>query len=177
MLEVRRRLQKYAPMRRRRAQCAVVQFRRRRPLRYRFLTCVAQTWSALASYADDLMKRSQSLGGIVDADTTLKLNKPELRVENRSRARPPTSAWTATDIATALRLMVGGEDRASRFRDESINEDYDVQLRLNEKDRSDVAHDSSGFTFLRRAGGLVRLDNLIKINRDTSPLAHRSTKP
>jgi len=35
--------------------------------------------------------------------------------------------------------MVGGEDRASRYRDESINEDYDVQLRLDEKDRSDVA--------------------------------------
>jgi hypothetical protein len=31
--------------------------------------------------------------------------------------------------------MVGGEEEASRFRDESINEDYDVQLRLTEADR------------------------------------------
>ena len=42
---------------------------------------------ALAGYADELVERSEKLGGIVDADTTLKLNKPELRVViDRDRA-------------------------------------------------------------------------------------------
>ena len=36
------------------------------------------------------------------------------------------------DIATALRLMVGGDDEVTRFRDASVNDDYDVQLRLTE---------------------------------------------
>ena len=41
----------------------------------------------LAAYAEQLRQRSQELGGIVDADTTLKLDKPELRVEiDRDRA-------------------------------------------------------------------------------------------
>ena len=39
------------------------------------------------------------------------------------------------DIATALRLMVGGDDEVSRFRDAAANENYDVQLRLTERDR------------------------------------------
>ena len=33
--------------------------------------------------------------------------------------------------------MVGGDDEVTRFRDASVNEDYDVQLRLTEGDRND----------------------------------------
>jgi HAE1 family hydrophobic/amphiphilic exporter-1 len=121
----------------------------------------------LAGYADDLVERSKSLGGIVDADTTLKLNKPELRVRI-DRDRAADLGVNTSDIATSLRLMVGGEEEASRFRDESINEDYDVQLRLAEADRRDA--DTIGRLYVPSSrGGLVRLDNLVKIVRDTSP--------
>jgi HAE1 family hydrophobic/amphiphilic exporter-1 len=166
MLEVRRRLQKYAPMR--------VGVRNAPSFNFgaggRFdidFNLRGPDIVALADYGDDLLKRSQSLGGIVDADTSLKLNKPELRVEI-DRARAADLGVDSTDIATALRLMVGGEDRASRYRDESINEDYDVQLRLDEKDRSDVATIQRLYVPSSR-GGLVRLDNLVNIKRDTSP--------
>ena len=36
----------------------------------------------------------------------------------------------ADGIAEALRLMVGCEERVTRFRDEQMNEDYDVQVRV-----------------------------------------------
>ena len=166
MLEVRRRLQKYAPMR--------VGVRNAQSFNFgpsgRFDIDFALRGPdivALSGYADELMKRSQKLGGIVDADTSLKLNKPELRVEI-DRARAADLGVSTSDIATGLRLMVGGEDRASRFRDESVNEDYDVQLRLNERDRSDVATIQRLYVPSSR-GNLVRLDNLVKIRRDTSP--------
>jgi HAE1 family hydrophobic/amphiphilic exporter-1 len=122
---------------------------------------------ALAGYADELVERSKSIGGIVDADTTLKLNKPELRVRI-DRERAADLGVNTSDIATSLRLMVGGEEEASRFRDESINEDYDVQLRLTEADRSDAGTISRLYVPSSR-GGLVRLDNLVNIGRDTSP--------
>src|SRR6185503_8219937 len=73
-----------------------------------------------------------------------------------------------TDIATALRLMVGGDDRVSRFRDETINDDYDIQLRLQQGDRNDIATISRLFVPSSRAG-LVRLDNLVQIEQGTSP--------
>src|SRR5881227_2279884 len=42
---------------------------------------------ALGEYGERLRERSQTLGGIVDADTTLKLDRPELRVQiDRDRA-------------------------------------------------------------------------------------------
>ena len=122
---------------------------------------------ALAAYADDLVKRSEKLGGIVDADTSLKLNKPELRVEI-DRARAADLGVDTSDIATSLRVMVGGDEEASRFHDVTTNEDYDVQLRLIQGDRNDVGTISRLYVPSSR-GGLVRLDNLVKIRRDTSP--------
>ncbi|CAN5445415.1 efflux RND transporter permease subunit [soil metagenome] len=122
---------------------------------------------ALSAYADDLVKRSEKLGGIVDADTSLKLNKPELRVAI-DRERAAGLGVDTADIANSLRVMVGGDEEASRFRDESVNEDYDVQLRLIEGDRSDVPTISRLYVPTSR-GGLVRLDNLVKITRETSP--------
>src|SRR6185295_14860815 len=166
MLEVRRRLQKYAPMRSGVRNAPSFNFGAGGRYDIDF-NLRGPELTALAGYADELLKRSQTLGGIVDADTTLKLNKPELRVDI-DRARAADLGVDSTDIATALRLMVGGEERASRYRDESINEDYDVQLRLDEKDRSDVATIQRLYVPSSK-GGLVRLDNLVNIKRDTSP--------
>lgn len=115
---------------------------------------------ALSDYAEQLRNQAQSLG-IVDADTTLKLNKPELRVQI-DRARAAVLGVESEDIARALRLMVGGEDRVSRFRDPALNEDYDVQLRLRDGDRNDP--DTIARLFVpRQGGGLVRLDNLVRL--------------
>src|SRR6476646_1905784 len=173
MTEIRKRLQKYAPMRIgvRNAQSFNFGAGGRTDIDF---VIRGPDIVALAGYADELMDRSLKLGGIVDADTTLKLNKPELRVViNRDRAAD--LGVSTSDIATSLRLMVGGEEEASRFRDESTNEDYDVQLRLTEKDRSDAATisrlyvpSSRGGT-LGTGGNLIRLDNLVNIKRDTSP--------
>jgi hydrophobic/amphiphilic exporter-1 (mainly G- bacteria), HAE1 family len=166
MLEVRRRLQKYSPMRIgvRNAQSFNFGVGGRSDIDF---VIRGPEIVALSGYADQLLAESAKLGGIVDADTTLKLNKPELRVAI-DRERAADLGVDTADIATSLRLMVGGEDRASRFRDESINEDYDVELRLTEADRSDVGTISRLYVPSSR-GGLVRLDNLVKITRDTSP--------
>lgn len=107
------------------------------------------------------------MGGIVDADTTLKLDKPEFRVEI-DRDRAADLGVDTSDIATSLRIMVGGDEEASRFRDEQLNEDYDVQIRLADTDRSDVAAIQRLYVPSSR-GGLVRLDNLVRITRATSP--------
>ena len=172
MQEVRRRLRKYAPMR--------TSVRNGRSFNFGTggrtdidFVLRGPDIVALAGYADELVERSEKLGGIVDADTTLKLNKPELRVRI-DRERAADLGVDTSDIATSLRLMVGGEEEASRFRDNQTNEDYDVQLRLTEADRRDVDTISRLWVPSSRGGsggvgGLVRLDNVVKITRDTSP--------
>jgi HAE1 family hydrophobic/amphiphilic exporter-1 len=172
MQEVRRRLRKYAPMRTSVRNGRSFNFGTggRSDIDFVFR---GPDIVALAGYADELVERSEKLGGIVDADTTLKLNKPELRVRI-DRERAADLGVDTSDIATSLRLMVGGEEEASRFRDLQINEDYDVQLRLTEQDRSDAGTISRLWVPSSRGGpgggaGLVRLDNFVKITRDTSP--------
>jgi hydrophobic/amphiphilic exporter-1 (mainly G- bacteria), HAE1 family len=115
---------------------------------------------ALSNYSEQLRKKAPELG-LQDADTTLKLDKPELRVEI-DRERAANLGVEIEDIAEALRIMVGGDERVSRYRDPSVSEEYDVQVRLTESDRSDVSHISSLFV-PRRGGGLVRLDNVVRI--------------
>ncbi len=114
---------------------------------------------ALARYSEELRKKAPELG-LLDADTTLRLNKPELRV-NIDRARAARLGVQTEDIADALRIMVGGDQRVSRFRDESISEDYDVQLRLEEVDRQDAG--AIARLFVPGAQGLIRLDNVVGI--------------
>jgi HAE1 family hydrophobic/amphiphilic exporter-1 len=116
--------------------------------------------NALAAHADQLRQRAPQLG-LLDADTTLKLDKPELRLEI-DRDRAARLRVDTEDIASALRIMVGGDQRVSRFRDASVNEDYDVQLRLSEGDRNDAA--TIARLYVPSADEtLVRLDNVVKI--------------
>jgi HAE1 family hydrophobic/amphiphilic exporter-1 len=105
--------------------------------------------------------------GIVDADTTLKLNKPELQVRI-DRGRAADLGVETADIATALRIMVGGDEEVTRYRDAAINDDYDVQLRLAERDRNDP-RTLGQLLVPRRNGELVRLDNLVDIAEAESP--------
>ncbi len=128
----------------------------------------------LERFTKELKARSEKLGGIVDADTTLDLDKPELRVVI-DRERAADLGVRTEDIATALRLMVGGEDEVSRFRDASANDTYDVQLRLTEGDRDQAATINRLFVPRSNAqaagpdGHLVRLDNLVRIEPSSSP--------
>jgi len=111
-------------------------------------------------YAERLRTNATALG-LLDADTTLKLDKPELRVEI-DRDRAANLGVSTTDIADALRVMVGGDQRVTRFRDDSMNEDYDVQVRLKEGDRNE-ADPIRRLYVPRQNGGLVRLDNVVKL--------------
>ncbi len=128
----------------------------------------------LAAYADQLRTKvvgrpgeEPEVPGIADADTTLKLDKPELRV-TIDRERAADLGVRTSDIATALRVLVGGDDRVTRYRDEAVNDDYDVELRLVRGDRGD-AESISRLTVPSSKGGLVQLSNLVQFERATAP--------
>jgi HAE1 family hydrophobic/amphiphilic exporter-1 len=151
---------------------------------------------ALERYTKELRERAMKLGGIVDADVTLKIDKPELRVII-DRERAADLGVRTEDIATALRLMVGGDEEVSRFRDEAANENYDVQLRLTEEYRDQPSAlrnlyvprtarpaeplpggAGAGATSRGAAAGgatagirgdLVRLDNLVRLEQAVAP--------
>jgi HAE1 family hydrophobic/amphiphilic exporter-1 len=64
--------------------------------------------------------------------------------------------------------MVGGDQEVTRFRDPSVGEDYDVELRLVEADRRDP--DTIARIYVPRAnGGMVRLDSVVMLEEARSP--------
>ena len=117
---------------------------------------------ALYNYAEQLRKRAPELG-LVDADITLKMDKPELRIEI-DRARAADLGVDTEDIASSLRVMVGGDPEVSRFYDPSINGVYDVQLRLAEQYRKEPA---------RFAVGVVRVLRVVEIPERTAAADRR----
>jgi HAE1 family hydrophobic/amphiphilic exporter-1 len=121
---------------------------------------------ALARYSEALAERAPELG-IIDSETTLRLNKPELRARI-DRARAADLGVKTQDVAAALRLMVGGDQEVTRFRDPTVGEDYDVELRLVEADRRDP--DTISRIYVPRANGeMVRLDSVVVLEEARSP--------
>jgi HAE1 family hydrophobic/amphiphilic exporter-1 len=114
----------------------------------------------LVEYGSALVDRGPELG-LLDTQLSLQLNRPELHLEiDRQRAADLNT--DVQHIASAMRIMVGGDEKVSRFHDASVNEDYDVQLRLAEGSRNDL--DTISRLYVpSRTGKLIRLDSLVKV--------------
>ena len=125
----------------------------------------------LAGYADELLAMTTDgrVEGVIDADTSLKMNSPEIRV-NIDRGRAEDLGVSMRDLGTALRLLVGGDDEISRYRDPQTNESYDVQIRLREADRNSPALLDTLLLPRRSAQGpLVELRNVASVASGYAP--------
>lgn len=135
----------------------------------------------LLDFSSKLLARAKEIPGIVDAYSTLKIDNPELLVRI-DRERAGALGVDVQEIADTLRVAVGGDDRVSRYRDLSIDDAYDVELRLVGIDRDNIesisqlfvrAHPDPGMMDSLSmspsltnvsAGGTVptRIDNVVK---------------
>jgi HAE1 family hydrophobic/amphiphilic exporter-1 len=120
----------------------------------------------LYEFGEELRRQANEAGGFRGLDTSLRLNKPELRVAI-DRDRAADLGVSARDIGTALRLMVGGAEEVTRFLDPQTNEQYDVRLRLVEEDRN--RPDIIDQLKLPRSGGLVEVSSVASVTPTLAP--------
>jgi HAE1 family hydrophobic/amphiphilic exporter-1 len=138
--------------------------------------------AALSEFSEKLRVKVAEIPGIVDVDTTLRLDKPELLVKV-DRERAAALGVEVQEIAETLRVAVGGDDRVSRFRDQNADDAYDVELRLVGIDRSNVESVSqlyvrarpnrltratAGQTQARNGTVLTRIDNVVTFQNSNS---------
>ena len=125
------------------------------------------TLEGLLKYGNRLLEEAEQIPGIVDADITLKMTKPELQV-HIDRERAAVLGVDVQEIAETLRIAVGGDEHVSRYRDRLADDAYDVELRLVGIDRSNT--DAISQLYVRNGGGStgdsnelnrVRLDNVV----------------
>ncbi|QDV54176.1 efflux RND transporter permease subunit [Rosistilla oblonga] len=91
----------------------------------------------LLEFSDKMKARVKEIPGIVDVYSTLQINNPELLV-SIDRQRAAALGVEVREIADTLRVAVGGDDRVSRYLDQSAGDAYDVELRLVGLDRNDI---------------------------------------
>jgi HAE1 family hydrophobic/amphiphilic exporter-1 len=118
----------------------------------------------LSEYTRRLVERLRGVKGAVDVDSTLVLGKPEI-VADVDRTKAGDLGVTVTDIASTLRLLVGG-DQVSTY--EQHGEQYEVharaesRFRTNEDALSVVSVPSSKL-------GQVPLIDVVKLSHEEGP--------
>ncbi len=140
----------------------------------------------LAEFSEVMRQKASEVPGIVDVDTTLRLDKPELLV-SIDRERAAAMGVSVQEIADTLRIAVGGDDRVSRYRDVSVDDAYDVELRLVGIDRRDKDSISQLYVRANPAAGklvsavdsqsasmsyaskLTRIDNIVRFDFGIAP--------
>ncbi len=140
----------------------------------------------LAEFSEIIRKKAMELPGIVDVDTTLRLDKPELLV-SIDRERAAAMGVSVQEIADTLRIAVGGDERVSRYRDATVDDAYDVELRLVGLDRRDkeaisqlyvranpaasklVSAIDSQSASKTNASKLTRIDNIVRFDFGDAP--------
>jgi hydrophobic/amphiphilic exporter-1 (mainly G- bacteria), HAE1 family len=118
----------------------------------------------LGQYSEEILKRLKAIPGVVDADTSLTLGKPELRA-GVDRAKAADLGVSIADAAQSLRLLVGG-DKVSTYNEGG--EQYEVHVRATEGFRSDASGISQLNVPSTRLGS-VGLDNIVKLEEGTGP--------
>ncbi|UQA55771.1 efflux RND transporter permease subunit [Polyangium aurulentum] len=117
----------------------------------------------ISAYADALLAKMKTLPGVVDADTSLILGRPELRV-HIDRKKAADLGVSVADVAGSLRLLVGGYE-VTNYNEKG--EQYEVHVRATEAYRSDVEG-------LRRltvpsTRGPVALENVVSFTEGSGP--------
>jgi len=120
----------------------------------------------LTAYSEELLKKMGTIPDVVDADTSLVVGKPELRVEI-DRARAADLGVRVGDIAQSLNTLVAGEE-VSTFNEGT--DQYNVRVRAIGQFRAS----KEGLQRMIVASpkvGWVTLDNLVRIEEGSGPSA------
>jgi multidrug efflux pump len=113
---------------------------------------------------DTMVKRARQIPGLVNINTDLRVNKPELTVEF-DRERAEDLGVPVRDVAGTLQTLLGGR-RVSTFT--RNNKLYDVIVRLFPEERA-TPGDIPGLYVRGRDGQLVQLDALASVKEGVGP--------
>jgi HAE1 family hydrophobic/amphiphilic exporter-1 len=119
----------------------------------------------LAKYSDAMLAKMKNIPGVVDADTTLRSGKPEVRL-NINRPRAADLGVSVQNIEQALNTLVAGQV-ASTF---NAGEDqYDVRVRAQEQFRTTSEGLAKMTVPSSKQDNAVGLDEVVDIRNGSGP--------
>ncbi|HSQ61463.1 MAG TPA: efflux RND transporter permease subunit, partial [Acidobacteriota bacterium] len=123
----------------------------------------AESYDELQQAVGVFMQKAGALGYLINLDSDLKLNKPQLDI-SIDRERAAQLGVSVTDIGTTLETFLGGR-AVSTFK--RGTKQYDVIAQVRPQSRS--TPDAIEGIYLRGSGGLVQLANVVRIRETVSP--------
>ena len=122
------------------------------------------SYAELARLTEVFLTELRKYPGLINLDTDLRLNTPELRVRVDRDKMADVGANVDT-VGRTLESMLGGR-QVTRYKDEG--EQYDVIVQVTPRDRANPT-DISGIYVRARDGSMVQLDNLLGVHEGVSP--------
>jgi multidrug efflux pump len=118
---------------------------------------------------DSMLARARTIKGLVNVDTDLRINKPEVLVAF-DRDRAEDLGVPVRDVAATMQTLLGGRRNGTFTRENKL---YDVVVQLDPAERA-TPSDVSGLYVRGRDGQLVQLSAVTKVNETVGPrsLAH-----
>lgn len=123
----------------------------------------ADTYEELQSAVALMMAQASRLGYLINLDSDLRLNKPQLEI-TIDRERAALLGVSVTDIGSTLETFLGGRVVTDFKRG---GKQYDVIVQLKPTDRA-TPKIIEGI-YLRGANGLVQLANVVKVKETVAP--------
>ena len=124
----------------------------------------APTYEELDKLVDGVMAKARSYPGLVNVDSDLKLNKPQLSVD-LDRDKASAVGVDVDAIGRTLETLFGSR-QVTRFKQEG--KQYDVIVQLEDKNRARPS-DLTAIYVRGRDGALVQLSNLVKLRETVAP--------
>ncbi|MDX2167006.1 MAG: efflux RND transporter permease subunit [Deltaproteobacteria bacterium] len=119
---------------------------------------------ALAKYANEIVRRARAVPGLVNLQSDLLLNKPQIEVRI-DRDRASDLGVSVRDIARTLQILFGGLDLTT-FK--QGGETYDVIAQLERQERSNP-RDLYGVYVRGSSGSLIPLASMVSVKETVAP--------
>jgi len=123
----------------------------------------ADTYEDLGAAVGTMMAAASKLGYLINLDTDLRLNKPQLDI-SIDRERAAGLGVSVSDIGTTLETLLGGRV-VSTFK--RTGKQYDVITQMSAPMRA--TPDAIQSIYLRGTGGLVQLANVVTVRETVGP--------
>ena len=123
----------------------------------------ADSYAELNKAVGIMMGEASKLGYLINLDSDLRLNKPQLDVDI-DRERASHLGVSVTDIGSTLETLLGGR-KVTDFK--RGTKQYDVIIQLKPEYRA--SPDEIPNIYIRSSGGLVQLANVVRVKKTVAP--------
>lgn len=121
-------------------------------------------FDSLVAGMDEFLARARQIPGLLNVDTNLKVDKPELEV-SYDRDRAEDLGVVIADVSSTLQILLGGQRVGTFTRDSKL---FYVMLQLDDENRA-TPSDMTNIYVRGREGTQVKLDAVASIKESVGP--------